>query len=324
MEDIKLDEKSINAYADSVWNESLTGETKLIDASLRTKPGKYDEEDLFTSLLANRQKMDNNSNFAETIKQRFADDDNYGYEHVTDDAYIPSYSNDDIQDVENDKVLIQRKKKREGYKKFMSRMAVAIVICGELCYGFNYRTGLGNKTDIITVDGRNIDAGSCAEKRLESLEKKYDNIISSKWLYIREASVKRSTYKYNYSNIKSVLKTAKNNGEIEFRIAVLQIVKHININDAYSVLSRCLNDIGCNFIEIEPGKDVIGGGYADINEYLEKEEKSIYYDVLSDTINKIKNGSIVVDDNGNFYEVSFIEQQTMATTNESNIQGRSK
>ena len=36
MEDVKFDGKSINAYADSVWSESLTGDTRLINESLRT------------------------------------------------------------------------------------------------------------------------------------------------------------------------------------------------------------------------------------------------------------------------------------------------
>ena len=35
MEDVKFDGKSINAYADSVWSESLTGNTRLINESLR-------------------------------------------------------------------------------------------------------------------------------------------------------------------------------------------------------------------------------------------------------------------------------------------------
>ena len=88
MEDVKFDGKSINAYADSVWSESLTGDTRLINESLRTKPGKYDEEDVLMGLVADKQKRDYYSGLVDEFKKIFDVDNDYDYDYLEDYSYI--------------------------------------------------------------------------------------------------------------------------------------------------------------------------------------------------------------------------------------------
>lgn len=338
MEDVKFDGKSINAYADSVWSESLTGNTRFIDESLRTKPGKYDEEDVLTGLVADKQKRDYYSGLVDEFKKNFDADNDYDYDYLEDYSYISDDVISDNQDIKNDAVLIERRKKRESYKKFVARMAAAIVICGATSayiVGYNLINNpqvldrfRSNKSETTIVEERNIDVKDIAKKRLDALSLKYSNVImKNKHLIYNGVNGSRFSYdsngkiyvSYNTEGITKILKAASEKGDLEFRIALLAIADEIGERSLYDVLSPCVEKVGYDLIiknneEEESDRKPIGPGYHSISEYLQYETNNIYYDIIVDTENKINDGSIYVFDNGTFYE-------TDANTNN---RGRSK
>lgn len=330
MEDIKLDEKSINAYADSVWNESLTGNTKLIDESLRTKPGKYDEEDLFTSLVADKQRNDRYSKIIEEFRKNFDIDTDYNYDYDYDLLGDNSDASDDLDDNtlddESDKVLLQRKKKRESYKKYVMRMAAAVVLCGAVTsYAVGY--GLINNSEILDrfkkpktgttiVEEKNIDVKAIAKKRLDALNLMYSNVVNqNKKLIYNGVNGSRYSYdsngkvfvSYNTEGITRILTNAKNKSDLDFRIALLAIINEVGEKAIYDILTPCIEKAGYDLVikdnQEESNRVPIGPGYHSINEYLQYESSNIYYDIIVDTENKINDGSIYVFPNGTFYEV---------------------
>lgn len=326
MEDVKFDGKSINAYADSVWSESLTGNTRLIDESLRTKPGKYDEEELFTSLVADKQRNERYSKIIEEFRKNFDIDADYNYDYD-----ILSNNSDNSEDYnelddESDKVLLQRKKKRESHKKYVMRMAAAVVLCGAVT---SYVVGYGlinnseildrfkkPKTETTIVEEKNIDVKAIAKKRFNALNLMYSNIVNQNKKSIYNG-VNGSRYSYNSNGkvfvsyntegITRILTNAKNKGDLDFRIALLAIINEVGEKAIYDILTPCIEKAGYNLVIKDNQEDndrvPIGPGYHSINEYLQYESSNIYYDIIVDTENKINDGSIYVFPNGTFYEV---------------------
>lgn len=326
MEDVKFDGKSINAYADSVWSESLTGDTRLINESLRTKPGKYDEEDVLMGLVADKQKRDYYSGLVDEFKKIFDVDNDYDYDYLEDYSYISDDVISDNQGKKNDAVLIERRKKRESYKKFVARMAAAIVICGAVT---SYVVGYGlinnseildrfkkPKTETTIVEEKNIDVKAIAKKRFNALNLMYSNIVNqnkksiyngvngSRYSYDSNGKVFVS---YNTEGITRILTNAKNKGDLDFRIALLAIINEVGEKAIYDILIPCIEKAGYNLVIKDNQEDndrvPIGPGYHSINEYLQYESSNIYYDIIVDTENKINDGSIYVFPNGTFYEV---------------------
>lgn len=325
MEDTLFDVKNMNAYADIVWNESLTGSTKLIDPSLRTKPGKYDEEDSFINVVADKQKRDRYSKLYESLKKKIDAANDYDYDYMENFAYVPEDLANNEHDVVDEKILIQRRKKRESHKKFVSRMAVAIALsCGITSYVVGYTLinnpelidGLKkNSTETSIVEERNIDVKAIAKKRLDALSLMYSNYVkkNSKLIY-SNANGSRTSYNsnggtsisYNLDGIVSILMEANKKSELEFRIALLAIAEEIGQHDLYRVLAPCIKEVGYDFFAIddeEADREVIGPGYHSAQDYLQYESNNIYYDIMVDTENKINDGSIYVFPNGTFYEV---------------------
>lgn len=326
MEDVKFDGKSINAYADSVWSESLTGDTRLINESLRTKPGKYDEEDVLMGLVADKQKRDYYSGLVDEFKKIFDVDNDYDYDYLEDYSYISDDVISDNQGKKNDAVLIERRKKRESYKKFVARMAAAIVICGATSayiVGYNLINNpqvldrfRSNKSKTTIVEERNIDVKAIAKKRFNALNLMYSNIVNqnkksiyngvngSRYSYDSNGKVFVS---YNTEGITRILTNAKNKGDLDFRIALLAIINEVGEKAIYDILTPCIEKAGYNLVIKDNQEDndrvPIGPGYHSINEYLQYESSNIYYDIIVDTENKINDGSIYVFPNGTFYEV---------------------
>ena len=323
MGDIKLDERSINAYADSVWSESLTGETRLIDESLRTEPGKYVEEEVFTNIVADMQRNGRYSKLLEEFKRNFDENNDYDYDYLEDYLYDSDY---DKEDEESDKVLLQRKKKRESHRKYVARMAAAIVLCGATsAYVVGYN--LINNSEVFDrfkkpkaastiVEERNIDVKTIAEKRLNSLNLMYSNIVKqNKTSIYNGVNGSRYSYdsngkpfvSYNLEGITKLLKNANEKSEIDFRIALLAIADEIGESAVSDVLSPCVEKVGYDLTikdeNEETDRNPVGPGYHSIKEYLQYESSNIYYDVMVDTENKINDGSIYVFPNGTFYEV---------------------
>lgn len=326
MDDTLFDVKDMNAYSDAVWNESLTGSTKLIDPSLRTKPGKYDEEDSFINVIAEKQKKERYSELYEELKRKIDanNDYNYDYTNIKEFAYVPEDLANNKQNAVDKKILIQRKKKRESHKKFVTRMATAIVICSivtsyavgytlinnpELLDGFKK-----NSTETSIVEERNIDVKAIAKKRLDALSLMYSNYVkkNGKLIY-GTANGSRTSYNsngkatisYNLEGITSILTEANKKSELEFRVALLAIAEEIGQNDLYRTLAPCIKEVGYDFFinDDETEKKSIGPGYHSAQEYLQYESNNIYYDIMVDTENKINDGSIYVFPNGTFYEV---------------------
>ena len=323
MDDTLFDVKNMNAYSDTVWNESLTGSTKLIDQSLRTKPGKYDEEESFISVVADKQKKDRYSKLYEELKRKMDADNDYDY--MENFAYVPEALEDSKQDADDEKLRIQRKKKKESHKKFVSRMAVAIVICSVVTsYAVGY-TLINNpelldgfkktSTQTSIVEERNIDVKAIAKKRFDALSLMYSNYVkkNGKLIY-GTANGSRTSYNsngkatvsYNLEGITSILTEANKKSELEFRVALLTIAEEIGQRDLYRTLAPCIEDVGYDFYindDEDTDKKAIGPGYHSIEEYLQYESNNIYYDIIVDTENKINNGSIYVYPNGTFYEI---------------------
>lgn len=324
MDDTLFDVKKINAYADTVWNESLTGSTKLIDQSLRTKPGKYDEEDSFINVIADKQKKDRYSKLYEELKRKIDANNDYDYDYMENFAYVPEDLADIKPKIDDEKILIQRKKKRESHKKFVTRMATAIVICSivtsyvvgytlinnpELLDGFKK-----NSTETSVVEERNIDVKAIAKKRLDALSLMYSNYVKKNGrLIYGTANGSRTSYNsngkatvsYNLEGITSILTEANKKSELEFRVALLAIAEEIGQHDLYRILAPCIKEVGYDFFALddETEKKPIGPGYHSAQEYLQYESNNIYYDIMVDTENKINDGSIYVFPNGTFYEV---------------------
>ncbi len=320
MDDTLFDVINMNAYADSVWNDSLSSSTKLIDDSLRTTPGKYDEEDSSIYLVANKRRKEHYSKTYENLKKDLYTDEDYDYDSLKDSAYIL----DDAIDSKQNKILIQRKKKKESFKKFVARMAAAIVICSSLYAYHEYINRPAEKPVIITVDGVDFDASSCAHERLDRLEKKYNLLLGKRTISYIKRSREESYTSVNYDHINNILSDSEKKGELELRIATFLVAKHIPSDEANYVLNRCLKYLNYTFISKQIGMETIGKEYRDIYDYLENEEQNIYSAVLEDTINRINEGSIIIDSDGNFYEVDFGTEELSSTKDESSSQGRSK
>lgn len=328
MEDTLFDVKNMNTYADAVWNESLTGSTKLIDPSLRTKPGKYDEEDSFINVVADKQKKDRYSKLYENLKRKLNANNDYDYDYMENFAYVPEDLANSKQNVVNEKILIQRRKKRETYRKYVARMAVAILFCGAAT---SYVVGYSlinnpealsrfrsNKEPSTIVEEKNIDVKAIAKKRLDALNLMYSNYIkkNTRLIYNSTNGAKlpydrygRISTIYNLDGITQILTDANEKSEIEFRIALLTIAESIEKNDFYSVLAPCIKKVGYDFfvVDDEDDKKPIGPGYYSADEYFQYEPNNIYYAAIVDTENKINNGSIYVFSNGTFSEVDYKE-----------------
>lgn len=324
MDDTLFDVKNMNDYADTVWNESLTGSTKLIDQSLRTKPGKYDEEDSFINVIADKQKKDRYSKLYEELKRKMDADNDYDYDYMENFAYVPEDLANNKQNVVDEKILIQRKKKRESHKKFVTRMATAIVICSVVTsYAVGY-TLINNpelldgfkktSTQTSIVEEHNIDVKAIAKKRLDALSLMYSNYVKKNGrLIYGTANGSRTSYNsngkatvsYNLEGITSILTEANKKSELEFRVALLAIAEEIGQHDLYRILAPCIKEVGYDFFALddETEKKPIGPGYHSAQEYLQYESNNIYYDIMVDTENKINDGSIYVFPNGTFYEV---------------------
>lgn len=321
MADTLFDVKEINAYADVVWNESLTGSKKLINPSLRTIPGKYEEVDSFVNVVADKQKREHYYKLYESLK-RGIDADN-DYDNVENFVYVPEELANDDYDVIDKKVLIQRRKKRESHKKFVSRMAVAIALSfGMASYVVGYT--LVNNPELIDgfkknsaeasiVEERNIDVKTIAKKRLDALSLMYSNYVKKNINSIYNSGSRVSynnngnrSISYNLEGITNILKEANKKSELEFRIALLTIAEEIGQHDFYNVLNPCIKEVGYNFFAIddETERRVIGPGYISAQDYLQYESNNIYYAIVVDTESKINDGSIYVFPNGTFYEVS--------------------
>lgn len=325
MDDTLFDVKKMNDYADTVWNESLTGSTKLIDSSLRIKPGKYDEDDSFISVVADKQKKERYSKLYEDLKRKIDADNDYDYDYMKKFAYIPNDLAKNKQKVLDEKILIQRRKKRESHKKFVTRMATAIVICSAVTsYAVGYTLISNpelldkfkkNSTETSIVEERNIDVKAIAKKRLDALNLMYSNYVkkNGKSIYgtangskISYNSNGRATASYNLEGITSILIDANKKSELEFRVALLAIAEEIGQHDLYKILAPCIKEVGYDFFDFnddESGRKPVGPGYHSAQEYLQYESNNIYYDIMVDTENKINDGSIYVFPNGTFYEV---------------------
>ena len=325
MDDTLFDVKKMNDYADTVWNESLTGSTKLIDPSLRIKPGRYDEEDSFINVVADKQKKDHYSKLYEDLKRKMDADNDYDYDYMENFAYVPEDLANNKQNVVDEKILIQRKKKRESHKKFVTRMATAIVICSVVTsYAVGY-TLINNpelldgfkktSTQTSIVEEHNIDVKAIAKKRLDALSLMYSNYVKKNGrLIYGTANGSRTSYNsngkatvsYNLEGITSILTEANKKSELEFRVALLAIAEEIGQHDLYKTLAPCIKEVGYDFFVLdddETEKKPIGPGYHSVQEYLQYECNNIYYDIMVDTENKINDGSIYVFPNGTFYEV---------------------
>lgn len=315
-----FDVGDINTYADSVWNDSLTGNTRLINASLRAVPGKYDEFDLSTGVVANKQKKDRNFRVYNDLLSRMNVDDSYG---STEDFLYTTEEEDKEKDIDKQKILLQRKKKRENHKKFVGRMAAAIVIC---CITTGYTVGytLANNPELLDkfkddktastiVEKNNIDVKTIAEKRLNAIKLLYSNYIKNnpKLIYTNGASYSydktgKMVFSYNSDGITKILKTANEKSELDFRVALFIIANEINKNELYNTIVPCVREVGYDFIlrkDDDGLRKLIGPGYVSLDEYLQFEPNNIYTDIVYDTEVKINNGSIYVYPNGSFYEI---------------------
>lgn len=336
MDSIKSDDRNIGIYANSVWNDSLTGSTKLIDESLRTKAGKYDDLDLFPRTMRDNWRKEDSSKPADDIRRHYTDS-SYDYSYITDGTYIPQHStsydraHNNRQNSGTKRTLLKKKKKHESYRKFMERMAVAIVICASVSgyvIGHNlfsnsqYLDKFSSSNSQIsnsTVDD-NINYDAIAQQRLNAISLQYSNIVKqdNKILYnnVNGSKFGFDSYgdpiiAYNESGITDLLKEANDKGELNLRLAVWTLSNKIEQRYLYRVLAPCLEKLGYDFIipKEETGRKTIGPGYVNTNEYLKYELDNIYYDMLADTEEQVKNGTIFVYKDGSFYEKSVEDEK---------------
>lgn len=307
-------------YANYVWNDSLSTNGEIVDKKIKQSVGNVDDIDFFVKMTSTTPHQSNQTNTITNPPQPKPQKES-----------IPNNLNQTSKVSPNKQYKTTPKRtKVKRHKhiivnwKLLRRQIVALSLCSILAIGAitieMLYTNPDYKDDLARIKltatamfhpEKVVNTEKYSHDKLNALCTKYDE-LASKVPTGEEYNYVTKEYKpsYNYQKIMNILKSASEIDSVNLRIATLSLAKVMDKDIAKRVLNDYLNELGYilfedNRVPSKKTKVSFTEKYSSIDEYLASELTNIYNVILKDTEEKVLEGAIYVDENGNIKEIGY-------------------